>query len=120
MVTDDPQARAHALREGERCLRKGLTGSSYLTFYGFTMEASLHSAAWEELVRYAQALEDLTRTEPLPCSDFFIARGRALAAFGRGNYDDATMQKLRRLRDEAEHVRLEVALPALVATLSAT
>ena len=120
MVTDDPQVRAHALREGERSLRKGMIGSNYLTFYRFAIEASLHCAAWEELVRYAQALEDFTCPEPLPRSDFFIARGRALAAFGRGDRDDAITQELQRLRDEAERVGLKVAIPALEEAISLT
>ncbi len=46
------------------------------------------------------------------------ARGRALAAFGRGNSDDATMRELKRLRDEAEHVGWKTALPALEEALA--
>ncbi len=44
----------------------------------------------------------------------------ALAAFGRGNRDDATMQELQRLRDEAERVGLMVAISALEEALSST
>jgi hypothetical protein len=54
----------------------------------------------------------------LPWSDFFFARGRALAAFGRGDRGDITMHELQRLRDEAERVGLEVAIPALEEALS--
>jgi hypothetical protein len=34
---------------------------------------------WDGVERYAAALDDYTRPEPLPWSAFFIARGRALA-----------------------------------------
>ena len=67
----------------------------------------------------ATALEDFTGPEPLPWCDFFIARGRTLASYGRGNRDVATMQELGRLRDEAERVGLRIFLPALGTALAA-
>ncbi len=63
-------------------------------------------------------MEAFTRNEPLPRTDFFIARGRALAAFGRGSRDDKTMQELKRLRDEAGRVGLKLAIPALETALA--
>ncbi len=69
--------------------------------------------------RYAEALKAFTSIEPLPRTDFFIARGRALAAFGRGIRDDATMQELQRLRGEAERVGFKTALSALDKALAA-
>ena len=68
--------------------------------------------------RYAAALESYTQFEPLPDTDFIVAWGRALAAFGRGNRDLATMQELQRLHYEAERVCRNVALPALKEALS--
>jgi hypothetical protein len=59
------------------------------------------------------ALEDYTRAEPLPWCDFFIARGRVLAAFGQGQRDGEVLAELRRLRAEAERIGLTTALPAL-------
>ncbi len=59
------------------------------------------------------------RAGPLRWTDFFIARGRALAAFGRGGRDAATIEELRRLRDEAERIGLTTALPALEEVLKA-
>ncbi len=84
------------------------------------MDACLGTGEWERVDRYAQVLEDYTRAEPLPWTDHFIARGRALAAFGRGNRDDATMQELQRLRDEAERVGLKLAIRALEEALAST
>jgi hypothetical protein len=83
------------------------------------MEARLKPGDWHEVERYAAALEDFTRPEPLPWSDFFIARARVLAAYGRGKRDDATMQELTRLRDEAVRVGFIKALPALEKALVA-
>ena len=70
----------------------------------------LKKSGW---TRYATALETHLRAEALPWCDLFIARGRALAAFGRGNHDSATIEEVARLRDEAERVGLKVALPEL-------
>jgi hypothetical protein len=64
-------------------------------------------------------LEAYTSAEPLPWSDLIIARGRALAAHGRGKRDDAIAAELRRLRDELDRVDLKVLVPALDAALGA-
>jgi len=82
------------------------------------MDACLDSGEWDEVDRYADALEDFTRVEPLPWCDFFIARGRALSAYGRGQRDETTMEKLRRLHDEADRVGLMMALPEIDAALA--
>ena len=118
LATNDPDQRRLALEQGEGLLRGDYLSLNYLWFYRDAMEVSLRTEAWGEVERYAMALEDYTRTEPLPWSDFYIARGRTLAAFGRGQHDDATMQELQRLHDEAEYVGLKVAIPALQGALS--
>ena len=63
------------------------------------------------------ALEDYTRPEPLSWCDFFIVRGRVLAAWGRGRRDAEALAELRRLREEAERTGFIIALPALEAAL---
>ncbi len=99
-------------------LRKGSIGHNFLAVYRHGMDACLRSGDWDEVERYAAALEDYTRPEPLPWSDFFIARGRALAAHGRGLRDEGTMQALKRLTDEATRIGMKPALPALDAALA--
>jgi tetratricopeptide (TPR) repeat protein len=118
-TTDDPSIRDNALNEGEALLQKGSLSHGYLEFYRHAMEARLKPGDWHEVERYAAALEDFTRPEPLPWSDFFIARARVLAAYGRGKRDDATVQELKRLRDEAVRVGFIKALPALEKALEA-
>jgi hypothetical protein len=61
----------------------------------------------------ATALSDFTHIEPLPWSDFFIARSRALAAHGRGERSETNWQVIRALRDQAAQVGLTTAIPAL-------
>lgn len=116
-ATDDPNQHRSALAEGENIIATS-TGEACLYFYRDAMGACLQKGEWGEVDRYAQALGDYTCSEPLPLANFFIARGRALANFGRGECGDATMQELKRLRDEAERVGLKVAIPALDEALS--
>ena len=119
VMSDDPLAREAALEEGEMVLADGAISHNYLWFYRFAMDALLTVNDWERVEKYATALENYTREEPLQWSDFFIARGRALAAFGRGKRDDTTVKELQRLRDSAEQSGLKIALPALENALAA-
>ena len=118
LATDDPDQRHSALKEGQELLVGKSISHNHLWFYRDAMETCLDMAEWDEVEGYAAGLEDYTRAEPFPWSEFVIARGRALAAFGRGSRDNATMQELRRLRDEAERLRFKFALPALEKALS--
>jgi tetratricopeptide (TPR) repeat protein len=120
LTTDDPDERKRAIEEGESILRSGAVAHNHFWFYRDVMGAALNLEDWNSAESYAQALEDFTRAEPLPWSDFFIARGRALAAFGRGGRDAATIDELRRLRDEAERIGFMTALPEIEAALEAS
>ena len=119
LFTPDPERRRAALDEGEDLLRLGATGHNYLWFYRDAMEVCLQKDEWDSVERYAKALEDYTSTEPLPWSTFFIARGRMLAAFGRGRREGQIRLELHRLRDQAAEVGLKNALPALEHALAA-
>jgi tetratricopeptide (TPR) repeat protein len=117
-VTRDAQVRRTALAEGERLLEAGCVSHNYFWFYRDAMEAALGAGDWDEVERYAAALEAHTKPEPLPWTDFFIARGRALAAVGRGGSDAALSAELTRLRGEGEHLGLVTGLAAIKAVLA--
>jgi class 3 adenylate cyclase/tetratricopeptide (TPR) repeat protein len=110
LVTDDDEVRRESLREGEELLQAGSVSHNFIEFYRTAIETSLITGEWDEVERYASALEDYTRAEPLAWPDFIIARGRAMAAHGRGKRDDATMHELERLRDEAKRSGLKLAM----------
>jgi tetratricopeptide (TPR) repeat protein len=118
LTTDDTAVRRDALAEGERLLRAGSVAHNHFRFYRDAIEASLRAGEWDEAERLAAALEDFTRPEPLPWTEFYIARGRALAAWGRGLRDDVIRTKLERIADEARHAGLRLALPAVEAALA--
>jgi class 3 adenylate cyclase/tetratricopeptide (TPR) repeat protein len=112
-ATDDADERVEALSDGQQLLDEGCVSHNYYEFYIEGMEGALERQDWELVERYAEALAAFTSIEPLPRTEFFIARSRALAAFGRGRRDDETMQRIKCKRDEAERVGLRTALLAL-------
>jgi hypothetical protein len=106
------------LAEGEALIRAGCVGHNQLRFYPDAMQVALDLADYDEAERYAAALEDYTKPEPLPWSQFFIGRGRALAAFGRGRRSAALCTEIHRLRDDGERIGLRTALPAIETALA--
>jgi hypothetical protein len=117
--TDDAGERRAALEEGEALLAAGSISHNYFFFYHAAIEAALTAQDWAGAVRYAAALEDYTRPEPLPWADFIIARARALAAWGRGERDAAAVERLSALYEQAERAGLRSAAGALEAALAA-
>jgi class 3 adenylate cyclase/tetratricopeptide (TPR) repeat protein len=113
LATEDPQERQRALTEGEALLANGCVSHNYLLFYPDAMEACLIAGDWDGVERYAAALEAYTRPEPLPWADLRIARGRALARYGRGECGEPMLRELRRLREEADRIGWKTALPPL-------
>ena len=119
LATHDSTRCRQALAEGEEILRsRNSVSHNFTHFYPDAMDSSYRMQAWDDVDRFAQALEDYTSAEPLRLVNFYIARGRSLAAFGRGNHDQDTMKELARLRDDAESMQLTFATPALEKALS--
>lgn len=100
-ASDKEDERRAAIEEAESMLAAGAVGHNYFWFYRETMQGALEHGEWGHARRFADALEDYTSAEPLPWSDFFIARARALAAAGEGRRDGELIAELSRLRDIA-------------------
>ncbi len=116
LINDDGERQRH-LVEGENLLKKRAHGINAFYFYRDAIEVCLRACAWNEALRYAALMEDYSRLEPLPWSDFFVARGRALALYGSGDKSASTFAELERLSAEAKQVELHRAIPALDALL---
>jgi class 3 adenylate cyclase/tetratricopeptide (TPR) repeat protein len=110
--------RRAALSEGEELIAQGGVGHNQLWFYPDAIEVALELAEYDEVERYAARLEDFTRPEPLPWSEFFIARGRILAAVGRGEQNPRIVDTLHHLRKEGERLGYSIALPAVETVLA--
>jgi hypothetical protein len=118
-VVDDPAERATLLAEGRDLLGRGSLGHNHLWFFRDAAEAHLSAGDPEGALRYVAGLEDYARTEPLPWSDLFVARGRTLVGILRDGIDDHVRDELVRLRVELESAGLMTFLPAVTAMLVA-
>jgi hypothetical protein len=115
LASEDPTVHRKALAEGEALLRAGAVSHNHLLFPRDAIEAYLEAGDWEGVERSAAGLAQYTRSEPLPFSDFCVARARALAAPGgpRPNAESLTAE-LERLRKEGERLGLRIALREIV------
>ena len=118
LVTGDSAKRRSAMSEAEALLGGKSVSHNYLNFHADAMKACVNTGQWDGVDRFGQALADYSSAEPLPLSDLQISRGPSLAALGRGYRDDATVEELKRIRDEAQRIRLQIAIPALAEALA--
>jgi class 3 adenylate cyclase/tetratricopeptide (TPR) repeat protein len=96
-VTTDGESRRQYLTEAETLLTNGCVSHNYFFVYRDAIETCLSAQDWDAAEKHAIALETYTRPEPLPWSDFVIARARALAAHGRSQQGDEVTKELQRL-----------------------
>jgi len=114
-ITRDPRERAVALTEGEAILAAGAVSHNYVFFNRYAIDACIAAEDWAGTERYAAALERSMAAEPIPMTDFLVARARAIAAVGRGHKEEG---ELRRLLTEANRTGWRVVIPSLEAALS--
>ena len=96
-LTEDREEAKKALEEAENIIDSGCVAHNHFWFAQSAIDQSLAIGDWDEAERYAAKLEAYTREQPLPLSDFLIAWGRSLAAWGRGEKDEALLAELERL-----------------------
>ncbi len=118
-ATSDPSRRREALAEGAAVLASGAVSHCHFWFHAGAIDIHLGVDDWDAALHSAQALAEYTAAEPLPWSDFYTARGRALAAWGRGERDARNRAELQRLAEEAARCRIERGLPELERALAA-
>jgi hypothetical protein len=115
MIARTAEERATALAEGERVLAVGAVSHNFMWFNRYAIEACLWVKDWATVERYATALEHSFAGEPLPMTDFLVARARAIVAAGRGQKDE---NELRRLLAKANQVGWQAVMPSLEAALA--
>ena len=119
LALEDPDERRQALAEGEAIVEAGVIMHNVLWFRRDAIEVCLQLEDWGEARRHARALEVASENEPLPWSDFFIARGRALAGAGEGRRDAALAAELAGLIEQARETGHLISLPKLAAASAA-
>jgi ATP/maltotriose-dependent transcriptional regulator MalT len=118
LTTNDAKIRDEALIEGEALLRAGSVAHNHFRFCRDAIDATLGIGDWDRAEHFADILEDFTRPEPLGWTAFYIARGRTLAAHGRGRRGERVMAQIQQLTDDARRIGLRLALPALEQALA--
>ena len=118
LATTDPDDRLEALRQGAAILSDGSASHNHSRFYRDAIEVCLRERLWDMADSYASTMERYFGAKSSPWSNFFIARGRALAAAGRRGVDKAEAAQLRRLRDYAGTHGILASLPGLEAALA--
>jgi tetratricopeptide (TPR) repeat protein len=104
-MLDDAGEREQCRTEAEALLAQGCASHNSILFYRHGIEDALARGEWARGLEHAAALEAYTRVEPLPYSDFLIARARTLVGLVSRPEDRALHEELSRLRAEAERVR---------------
>jgi hypothetical protein len=112
-VAPERSLRSQALAEGERLLRAGCVSHNHFRFGLHAIDASLEDSDWDLAERYCAGLEGYAAAEPLPWVDFVVARGRALARFGRGERGEDLAATLGALSAEGARIGFRTALPAI-------
>lgn len=118
LAADDVATRNDALAEAEALLAHNNLAHNHLLFRRDAIDACLDAGDPDGAMRHAAALETRSRSEPLPWSEFFIARGRALAVHAADVRAPATRAVLMRLREDGQRMGLLVSVVALDAALA--
>lgn len=119
LIETDRDSCLQALETGEAELARGCVSHNHLYLRALAIDAALAHGEWQLVELNADRLAAYTGSEPLPWSEFVIARGRALARHGRGERGASLLAELRGLHAaalQAEHV---IAMPALAKALAA-
>ena len=112
-TTDNVSERWAALEEAEAILDSGCVVHNQFWFADRAIDLCLEIGEWDQVERYVDRLEVFILEQPLPWSDYMVARGRALAAWGRGRRGAELEAQLKSLVSTAEQVGLISAVPAL-------
>ena len=115
MIARNDEERTAALAEGERVMATGTVSHNFIFFNRYAIESCLAAEDWVGVERYATALERSLKEEPLPMTDFLVARARAIAAASRGLNDE---KELTRLLAEANRIGWRALVPSLEAALA--
>ena len=104
--------------EGERVLALGAVSHNHLQLREVAIDALLEIGDWDGVDRNCERIRSYTAAEPLALSQFLIARGLALARFGRGERGADLQAALAELQRVATGAELNAALPAIESALA--
>ena len=106
LSTPDPERRKAALEQGLALLKSGAVFHNHLEFHRDSIDLALREARWDDADGHADTIQESVQAEPTPFTDFLAERGRALAAWGRGEQDDTARKRLEFLLETARDANL--------------
>ena len=118
-INKDKGAQDKAISEAEEIISGGCVGHNQPFFYRDAIEVMVLRHDWEEVLRHADSLEAFSEQEPLPWSDFYVARARALASHSSQSRTPESTVVLKNIRHQAEGFGLASSLPAIDQALKA-
>jgi hypothetical protein len=118
-VVADPAERAALLAEGAEMLKRGAVSHNHFWFHRDAIEALLAARDAEGVMHHVKSLEEYTHGEPLPWSNLFAARGRALAGSLAKDSERDWRDELTRVREELVSAGYRPYLPSVEAALAA-
>jgi hypothetical protein len=118
LVETDPSVRRQLLEEGERLLALGCVSHNHIQLRELAIDAYLELGDWDAVAQSCERIRSYTAAEPLALCEFTIARGLALARFGRGERGTELRAALAELREVAARAELNSELPAIDAALA--
>jgi len=112
-LSPDSLTQTACIIEAERLLDAGCVSHNHFWVARSTIEINLQQKNWQEVERISRRLEYYTADQPLDWSDFIIARGRALSAWGQGDHGVEMRDQLRALNAQAEAANMQQARQAI-------
>lgn len=111
IVAADPAEREHHRAEAEALLAAGCLSHNYLHYYRYSIDDALARGEWARVHRHVDGLAAYTRDEPLPYTDFLMARGRVLATLAERPQDPRLRNEIARLQERADRLRWPIGWP---------
>jgi len=113
LIETDTAARVRLLDEGERQLALGCVSHNHIQMREFAIDVLLEIGDFEGVAANCERIRSYTAGEPLPTSEFVIARGLALARHGQGERSEALRESLQRLHSQAVRAELNRFIPRI-------
>ena len=107
----DARERERDRAEAEALLAQGCASHNHIGYHRIGIDDALARGEWPRALAHAAALESYTAAEPLPYSDFLIARARVLVGLAARPSDPKLLAELAKLRAEAARVRWPIGWP---------
>ena len=96
-------------------LHRGCVSHNHFWFHRDAMDVWICAGNLPAAIEHAEMLETYTATEPVPWTNFYVRRGRALARFLDGS--DEAREEIESLMAEAKTAELRSAVPMMTAAL---